>query len=143
QWALYEEKRGSEWLKRLPSCPCDIGSPPKKPPLFLWLDVEPADQKYHPGATWCIRSIPGEIYAPGQQCCYDNQGKLITHGEAAGTPDVVAPYLWGSGTGTPISPILHYWQDVRSFEMCKSAGMLDIYLKYRPPNNGCNCKENP
>jgi len=143
-WAASEEKADKSWLNSIPSCPCDVGVPPKRPQGkgYLWLDPEPADQKYHPGASSCMRSIPGSLYGPGQQCCYDRGGKLITHGAGAGTPDKTAPY-GGWPNGNPLSILLHYFEDVVPFIWCSKADMLDVYLKYRPPDNSCECKKNP
>jgi hypothetical protein len=52
---------------------------------------------YHPGASYSFRSHSsrvgyfklrsGKTIRPGQQCTYDNRGKLITDGPGAGTPD--------------------------------------------------------
>lgn len=56
---------------------------------------------YHPGASYSFRSHSsrvgyfkirsGKTIRPGQQCTYDNRGKLITNGPGAGTPDAYAP----------------------------------------------------
>ena len=52
---------------------------------------------YHPGASYVFRSHSSRVgyfklrssktIRPGQQCTYDNRGKLITDGPGAGTPD--------------------------------------------------------
>jgi hypothetical protein len=37
----------------------------------------------------------------------------------------------------------HIRKDVWPWIWCACSGKLDIYLKYRPPNNKRNCKRNP
>ena len=72
---------------------------------------------------------------PGQQCCYDKNGNLITGGESAGTPDKVAPQ-------GPFDTYFHWEEDVQTFNWCKDSGNIDKYWEVRPPNNGNKCKEN-
>ena len=84
-------KKNSTWYTSLPDCPC------KNPDLD---DVKTNDSwasegtsHAHPGAAECFRSYPKKgvnqlkLDGPGQQCCYDDCGNLITGGAAAGTPD--------------------------------------------------------
>ena len=91
----------SGWLDSLPDCPCnedEIREPE---------DFESSNfgiGTYHPGAENCYRSSepltyispdnPEKIASPGQQCCYDESGKLITNGPGAGTPDLYSPSDW-------------------------------------------------
>ncbi len=59
------------------------------------------ERSYHPGASYAFRSHSsrvgyfklrsGKTIRPGQQCTYNNRGKLITDGPGAGTPDAYAP----------------------------------------------------
>ena len=83
-----------------------------------------------------LRSVPPDDGDPGQQCCYDAAGNLITAGNGAGTPDIVAPY-------GPWDAWHHYEEDVAPWNWCVAAGLLDCYLNQRPPNNGNNCLCNP
>jgi hypothetical protein len=140
-WVQTQQNQGTGWLAKLPACPCSIGKPPKNPNPSTWHDPEGASPYYHPGAKTCIRSYPvaffpdplGLACQPGQQCCYDGSGSLITHGAGAGTPDYAAPQ------GASLCTLGHYAADVMPFGYCP----LDTYLKYRPPNNGNNCPGNP
>jgi len=114
------------WIADLPLCPCSIKNGalrctvrPSNSNLFTgkcngynW-DTDKAanpciDLGYHPGAWACIRTegpnAPGTRTPTGQQCCYDEDGNIIPHGdEGAGTPDYnypghsradVEPYGW-------------------------------------------------
>ncbi len=147
QWAAEEENAPKVWLRLIPGCPCLLPCRPDNPSMnpnpALWFDPEPADQKYHPGAHWCMRSKPvGAASARrptscgyGQQCCFDRQGRLITGGPGAGTPDYYAP------VGLRCA-LKHYRADVEPFWWCKNAGLLNVYLQYRPPDNRNECKEN-
>ena len=81
------------WWEALPDCPCNENQIPPG-----WTGGA-ANQTYHPGAQNCYRSpalTEDEVVAagldarlrPGQQCCYDPNGNLITSGAGAGTPDI-------------------------------------------------------
>lgn len=140
-WALIQVQIGTKWMDDLPNCPCTIKVPPAANNSGTFEEPKPASQWYHPGASWCMRQVHfpmtpwgrKEVFPAGQQCCYNEKGKLITDGAAAGTPDFYAP-LAG-----PLQALMHYLEDVGPFETCKAAGMLDVYLRYRKPNNGNNC----
>jgi hypothetical protein len=129
------------WLQTLQNCPCTVPTDQNGnlivPDGSLW---SPCAPDFHPGAVFCMRSDCDSIPdgAPGQQCCYDANGNLITVGPAAGTPDQVAPCgsIFGD-IGT------HLDEDVDPFRFCMDAGMVDCYLFHRPPNNGNNCACNP
>jgi hypothetical protein len=78
------------WYEALPACPCEN---PDRSGVKLndgWAKDKGDIAVYHPDANECFRSYP---HTPtregdsGQQCCYDHEGKLITCGAAAGTPD--------------------------------------------------------
>lgn len=135
------------WPTSLPSCPCEVnfdvdGNPVDEDcnPLDNWeLDL-PADQDYHPGAAFCLRTCATYDGGPGQQCCYDSRGNLITDGAGAGTPDLVSPCNWFLN---PWDTWTHRREDVIPFLHCERAGMLDCYLLHRHPNNGDNCDCNP
>jgi hypothetical protein len=124
-----EEKRDLDWLNQLPNCPCAISS--GNPDPNQWYNPEPASQTYHPGASLCMRSRPTTDGGPGQQCCYDAAGGLITGGAAAGTPDRVAPVGLNNA-------LAHFNRDVVPFNRCG----WKKYLEIRPPNNGNNCAAN-
>jgi hypothetical protein len=133
-WMAKERQSDKSWLDELPDCPCTLPTTngnPANPDPKKWFDPGDAPPTHHE-AKWCIRSKPVKKNGPGQQCCYDNLGKLLTHGGGAGTPDKIAPVDIDSIVG-------HYGQDVQSYRICP----LSSYLIYRPPNNGNNCPTNP
>lgn len=139
-WA---NRQNPAWLATLPNCPCTLattpGGDPINPDKDNWRDPGEADPGYHPGAAHCMRSIPTVDGGPGQQCCYDAAGNLITVGGGAGTPDLVAPDPWWD-----ILDVLdHVAEDVTPYNHCVRVGMLDCYLHHRPPNNGNGCTCNP
>ena len=135
-WLKIEVKDKS-WLDELPDCPCSLQTRDWKrrqrfliPPGFS-IDPNPFLGAFHPGAYLCLRSGRSKSGA-GQQCCYDDNLKLITHGSGAGTPDK-------SHASDPQGHTLDY---VKPFEKCS----LDVYLEARPPNGGPKgspCAKNP
>ncbi len=130
------QRRNQGWLNNLPACPCFQCEVNSGTNTGQWTDPEPADQRFHPGAEFCVRSTPGPppLPAPGQQCCYKNY-ELITGGQGAGTPDHIGP-----GLGY-VNVLAHFWEDVRMFRQCQRAGRVALYLSVRPPNNANNCEE--
>lgn len=82
--------------------------------------------------------IPKLAPPHGQQCCYVDDGRLITGGPGAGTPDYVGPGPW------PIQLEEHLRVDVVPFFACQMAGMkadgsglwVDEYYKRRKANTG-------
>jgi hypothetical protein len=107
--------------------------------LFRW-PLNPFNPDYHPGAVYDMRSKKQAEYGgAGQQCTYDSNLRLITHGAGAGTPDKAAPGFFGS----------HYAEDVEPYEWAleldggKPGKYVEMYLSVRPPNNANNCPINP
>jgi hypothetical protein len=113
---------------------------------------------YHPGAKGFYRSAASEEYRPegrkdlyplrpGQQCTYDENGRLITHGPAAGTPDAYGSNATDSYFFTSIGKFigkgdfsgLHITWDVDTY---KKLGWRE-YHKIWKPNNGNSCLFNP
>lgn len=136
-WASLQSKQPPGWVNTIPDCPCEIRIPP--PSIGQYPEGRfagnRANQRYHPGATWELREDVSS--GPGQQCTYDDKGKLITGGPGAGTPDISSP-------GTVSGFVDHWREDVQSFEACKNADMLECYLKHRPPNDaGGACPRHP
>jgi hypothetical protein len=127
------------WTLLLPNCPCTIaiqGGIAINPDDHIWNDPKGGDPVYHPGAAFCIRSKNSTgSCKPGQQCCYDSLGALITGGEGAGTPDKVGPDPWWCA-------LWHYGEDVSTYKRCKLGNAIAIYLTCRPPNNANNCPAN-
>ena len=128
----------------LPNCPCCIdvsGSSPALEPKDAsdagWGRVNEANPE-HPGATWEVRWVdPTGTLTQGQQCTYDNKGRLITKPPAAGTPDKVSydddkHSLWD----------LHYWGHALKDWIPYKILPKNTYFKHWPPNNGNGCPEN-
>jgi hypothetical protein len=120
------------WLDVLPDCPCTYNEAMANPDV--WKDsTSPFSSWFHPGAAHDVRTKHGYPTIPdsshGQQCTYDNEGKLITNGPGAGTPDV-----W--------SPETNFWNhqdtDVDTYKALGS----NVYVRYWTPNNGNNCEAN-
>lgn len=118
------------WLDALPNCPCKDREARGNP--STWEGPNACMDTYHPGAKTGFRSTSGYSSVAGtshgQQCCYDKDGALITKGEAAGTPDSVAP-IGVLGTFN------HYLDDVRTFNTLG----WQVYNQYWIPNKGKNC----
>lgn len=147
------EKADMGWLSALPDCPCQIKCDGKwtNPDKTAWDDphVPYNRDKYHPGAAMEIRSKKSYgKEGSGQQCCYDDDGALITAGLGAGTPD---RKHWGSKTGAVWHTIAgggHIGHDVDPFNRAhdldndaerKKVGeqrFREMYLEVRPPNPG-------
>ena len=138
QW--YNENEDLSWIKELPPCPCCLTvkggkfSPPEDPNFKKTLSEKP---KEHPGAAVCIRSI--DVNGAGEQCCYDQKGKLITGGLGAGTPDRASGGFFsldhGKKDGFP-------FYVAKFLDGVASTNYRELYLKRRPPQNKNNCEEN-
>jgi RHS repeat-associated protein len=135
-----QEKKDMSWMNGLPSCPCRlvfvcrfIRLRPQNPNPSVWNN--PSGLDVHQGAEWCIRSHTIGSGARNQ-CCYDRNGILITHGSGAGTVDRSGgvghvtqdyiPYTWALSCDRG-TPGLH----------------VAKYLEVRPIENGNNCRQNP
>lgn len=155
------EPRENAWLNELPACPCRIpsitepfewsGSPDKN----VWTDPTTNLHGFHPGAKWCMRTKKPTKSGAGQQCCYDCDGNLITHGLGAGTPDKKSP------EGGVQAVLDHYFVDVAPATWAKALDTecddrysgphyQTAYLSARPPNPGSDpnnddkpCPRNP
>ena len=83
---------------------------------------------YNPGMhIYICRSQTG---GSGQQCCYDDRGRLITGPPGGGTVDLVSP---------DVSFVRHFVDDVIPFLLCCKAGIFsncDEYYEHRPSDNG-------
>jgi hypothetical protein len=98
-------------------------------------------QVYHPGAAYDLRTKdPTKYGGHGQQCTYDKNGKLITHGPGAGTPD------FGSPNATPN---VHKKEDYLPYDWCleldggKPGKYCEMYRTVRPPNQGKDNNNKP
>jgi len=120
----------------LPACPCTLGE--------IALDVVDAAggrwvdetaltlQNYHPGASRDIRWVPPANSSDrrGQQCTYDENGRLITSGLGAGTLDQVSP---------GVDMLGHYASDVRPWS---TRSCVEYYAEW-PTDNRNGCLDNP
>jgi len=122
-----EKEKGMGWIDKLPPCPCFAS----EVSLEWYRDRDWVVNKYHKGATECYRNEhPAKSVGPKIQCCYDNDGRLITGGQSAGTPDKGG--FWDG----------HRHNDVIPWKKCR----WEKYNKeLRPPQNknGCATNEGP
>ena len=74
---------------------------------------------YNPGMhIYICRSQTG---GSGQQCCYDDRGRLITGPPGGGTVDLVSP---------DVSFVRHFVDDVIPFLLCCKAGIFSNCDEY-------------
>jgi len=150
-----------KWYDLLPDCPC---TNPDKDSIRLhdgWAREARRDEMsrikrtvigkrdfahLHPGAASCFRSYPfvatrinGKKRKSGQQCSYDENGKLIKQGAAAGSPDKTSPARGENNSGVLrvniFRVLAHMKRDANPW---KSEG-CEKYNKLWPPNQGVNC----
>lgn len=133
-----------DWKEKLDNCPCTREEIEQKPEFESSNFFESViDEIYHPGADAVYRSTEAtEINSTvnpnlpplqaGQQCAYDEDGNLITYGEAAGTPDAFNPNV------TDLFSYEHTDADVTPAEVFD----LERYHQSWTPNNGDNCPIN-
>ncbi len=138
------------WHEQLPACPCEN---PDKNGIVVndsWAKDVGNIGKYHAGSTECFRSYPPiqtSEGVSGQQCCYDENGKLITGGSAAGTPDKTSTCKGEDAQGvmtTDYGILLgHYTNDVRPWDRFGGvdSGWVQ-YNKFWVPNNKNGCDTN-
>ncbi|XP_071963796.1 isthmin-1-like isoform X2 [Antedon mediterranea] len=149
-----EKDNCEEWMKckdqltpyfeGLPNCPCtyptnflDAILDKESETWFNWEDASSEDDHleiFKPTAKYCIRSLHSDhtTSSASQQCCYNNNRKLITRGPGAGTPQLIS---------SKISPELHYKIDILPWIICK--GDWTKYNQVRQPNNNSGCREFP
>lgn len=144
----FSERQGTSaaWYAALPPCPCTYADVQNNRrtncPDGEWLDCGTASQAYHYGAKYEVRWVPDQSEKPGQQCTYDQNGRLITAGIAAGTPDKDSPDICGWGdifTGQGFPDYDHYTDDVVPWSTIPCIQ----YLQGWPPNNARACAANP
>ncbi|GIW85436.1 MAG: hypothetical protein KatS3mg107_1096 [Gemmataceae bacterium] len=158
------EKRDMAWLKELPTPPdrlefkkvqkCVVAPEPGNR-YGTWVEVwEPVlpdgwvpDSKfsmktlgYHPNAEYGIRSKTPTASGAGQQAMYDKNGKLITGGLSAGTPDKISPVK---------SRVEHIIIDVTPFDLARDLDkhfggdkFRRLYLEVRPPMKSKTAPDN-
>ena len=136
--------RDLSWTKDLPACPCSIGCKGAGDNVGDgWLDLTDSLHGYHLGAKVCMRSSR-QANGAANQCCYDGEGALITHGEGAGSADRVS-----TGLFSYFGEQGHQGQDVFPADWAKECdgGIFGAcsqrYLDFRPALNKNNCQRNP
>jgi len=151
-----------KWYELLPKCPC---MNPDKESVHLndgwarearrnemsWLKriiIGKKDfTKFHPGAVSSFRSYPfvvtrinGKKRKSGQQCAYDESGKLIKYGAAAGTPDKTSPAKGENRKGILRVNIFRVYSHVRRDANPWKKEGWEKYNQLWPPNPGVNCQ---
>lgn len=95
------------WFWGIPVCPCDLDTLKGMGDKGVNLKQDGASTvgQFHSPAKECWRIwFSGDV--AGNQCCFDADDKLITHGSGAGTPDMYNPNFIA----------LHLFADVIPFE---------------------------
>jgi RHS repeat-associated protein len=155
-------KKQPNWLTGLPDCPCQldcrVNITGTTPPIIT-IQLTENDQetwvgpqnltngaKYHPFGCLELRSRHANKFGAGQQCVYDNFGKLINKGNAAGTPDRSQARVFTYELPLVIFDFLndenHIGHDVAPFELALLIYGSDkdtafrLYQEVRPPNQG-------
>lgn len=133
----FNSERDLTWTKNLPNCPCKTIK--CKRADNVWNSPTDELHGYHKGASYCMRSV--SVNGHANQCCYDHNGNLITHGSGSGSADKVA---------ASIETFLgHKKHDMDPADL---ATRLDggnwgcwsnLYLKVRPQVGSERCKKNP
>ena len=145
-----EGSQNTVWYDQLPACPCEN---PDKNGVVLndgWAKDAGNIAKYHAGSAECFRSYPATKTSEGesgQQCCYDVEGKLITGGSAAGTPDKSCTCKGEDAQGVMVTDygnlLGHYTNDVRPWD--RYGGVDSGWVEYNKlwvPNNKNGCPPN-
>lgn len=144
---FFSPKEKKAWYQSLPDCRCNN---PDKNGIKLqdgWSKDIGNIKEFHKGAKECFRSYPA-IKTPegksGQQCCYNTEGKLISCGSGAGTPDKVSTCNGEDNNGVMTvrysTLIGHYLKDVLPFK--KAGSTNNAWKKYNQewvPSKGKNC----
>ena len=115
------DRDGRNWVDYLPECPKELGkagdkfvSPNSKEWKMSGKDGTSMLKFFHPGGAFELRTAdPAKYGGSGNQCVYDECGKLITDLPSSGTVDFVSP------TGDIGSVIGHFAADVLPFLYAK------------------------
>ena len=150
--------QSTDWYDRLPDCPCEYTAEldGRQEDCGTWLICSKDPDTYHFGATTEIRWVPAGAGGPGQQCTYDAEGKLITGGIAAGSPDRVSPLgcdQYDTNTWSKEAACGHAREDVIPWGgenlvtwVCPDRNARPVncetYLANWPANQGNGCTEN-
>lgn len=145
----YGQEVQPPWYTALPDCPC---IDPDYEGVVLddgWAKDKGDISKYHKGAVSSYRSYPPVKTNEGkssQQCCYDENGKLITDKQGAGTPDKVSTCRGEDKSGQMLirwsGVIGHYIKDVKPWNRYMKADSINGWQEYNKlwtPNEGKDC----
>lgn len=117
------------WRNAIPDCPCTDAAARANPDM--WDGPDHCIPRFHQGAVTGYRSTGGFSTLPGtshgQQCCYGPDGRLITSGQGAGTPDVWSP------------DIRHLTQHLEADVDTWTELGWQIYNQFWVPDIGNNC----
>lgn len=85
----------------------------------------------------CVTSNDCRDFGPGQQCCYKDDGSIIT-GNNGGTADLIAPTNWKTTA-------LHFLVDVYPWILCCTGLFKDCsrYTSRRPVDDCSEWPERP
>jgi RHS repeat-associated protein len=158
----YGNNKNLDWTNSLPDCPCKLvknGEQWEIPVNVTHKDWgNPVSGKglcgYHVGAAFCIRSkhketvhTPvGDLVIPtafvsANQCCYTNDGKLITKGSGMGSAD------YYQGTLVTIGGHLLFDMKPADAALKLDGGVWgpcsEAYLLVRPQKGTTHCDPNP
>lgn len=150
-----ELQGGSNWYASLPDCPCTYAEVQSMgattSPAGHWAACGGASTDFHYGATYEARWLPAGTAQAGQQCTYGSDGKLITGGIAAGSPDKRSPgycgfwswladYMNTGNTNGIAAYDAHNKNDIEPWQSNKTTTVACWeYLRDWPANNGRNC----
>jgi RHS repeat-associated protein len=160
--AWYGNNKDLDWVASLPDCPCKLVKNGEKweiPSNVTHKDWrEPVSGKelcgYHVGAAFCIRSKHKEIistpagnvtvpnaFVSANQCCYTDNGKLITKGSGMGSAD------YYQGTLATIGGHLFFDMKPADAALKLDGGVWgpcsEAYLLVRPQKGTSLCEPNP
>lgn len=101
------------WFWGIPVCPCDLST-------LKGMEGKGVNVRQDPPSTVAALHHPAyECYriwrssdAAGNQCCFDKDGKLITHGSGAGTPDMYNQQFFTHHIAFDVMPFLRLgWEE--------------------------------
>jgi len=117
----------------------------ENPDPNVWTNPSTTGVSFHPGAAVCMRSSMQLPNGAGQQCCYDDGGKLITSGKGAGTVDLSAPNTWGGFFSHQIDDVqaFNYASYLDGATTMQSDTFVQLYWEVRPQNKGVSSEGNP
>ena len=166
-WARVDNMTvGTAWLDGVPPCPCNVNDALVE--KHQWTE-DPVPQLHQPCSThpntlgctqWSLRSVPaqqpgaskeggrnsgaGVVSTAGNQCCYGQDGNLLTTGLSAGTADRFSPDPY-----RPYLVVMHMLVDVLPFLTCchlchRECEACSTYIRLRPlVADPAGCKHNP